>query len=121
MDSAAFLEEYAKIAQKTLGVSEKARGEGLLALTDELDEAKADGRDIFEYGLRFVIDGVDRNFIEKILSNIINQETDEQIRTLKIIQKEAVLAVQEGLNPRLLSALLNSYTPVPLNDDPLKG
>jgi flagellar motor component MotA len=115
------MQEYAKTARKALAVSEKARREGLLVLADELDEAKADGRDIFEYGLRFVIDGVDRDFIERILSNIINQETDERLRTLKIIQKEAVLAIQEGLNPRLLSALLNSYTPIPLNEDPWKG
>jgi flagellar motor component MotA len=99
-----FITEYKDIVIRALAFSEKGRREGLLALEDEFDQEKSDNRDIFQYGLRFVIDGVDKEFIEKVLSNIINQEQDEDMRILKNIQKEAVLMVQEGINSRLLYA-----------------
>jgi len=89
-------------------------------LEDETDREKIDDRDVFEYGIRFVIDGTDQEFIDKLLSNIINQEKDENMRTLKIIQKEAVLRIQEGMNPRQLYALLNSYTDLSLREDETK-
>jgi hypothetical protein len=36
---------------------------------------------------------------------------------LKNIQKEAVLAIQADMNPRLLYALLNSYTGITIKED----
>jgi len=47
--------------------------------------------------------------IDKILSNIINLEADQDKKTLKTIQKEAVLEIQAGDNPRILAVMLNSY------------
>jgi flagellar motor component MotA len=121
MNQAEFTSRYAQIAGHALEYAQIARREGLLALDDYLDSAKADERDIFEYGIRFVIDGVKRELIEKILSNIISQEPDEQMKTLKIIQKEAALMIQEGMNPRMVYAVLNSYTGLPLNQDKIPG
>ena len=112
-----FVEKYQTIADKALQSVNKARTEGLLALDDTLDQEKIDARDIFEYGLRFVVDGTDSRDIDEILSNIINQEKDEQQRTLMDIQKKAVLGIQAGMNPRMLYALLNSLTDIPLNED----
>jgi flagellar motor component MotA len=112
-----FIKEYYTIAGRALAFAKKARREGLLALEEEFDQEKINDRDIFEYGMRFVVDGTDKAIIEKILSNIIKQEKEENMHTLKTIQKEAVLMVQEGSNPRLLYALLNSYTGITLKED----
>ena len=120
MNRAEFVDKYITVLENILNCAEKARREGLLALEEDMDEEKADGRDIFEYGIRFVVDGTDSVLIDKILSNIIAQEKDEYLHTLKTIQKEAVLGIQEGLNPRLLIHLVTSYADIPLNDERMK-
>jgi flagellar motor component MotA len=70
--------------------------------------------------MRFVIDGVDYGLIEEILTNIIKQEKDEDMIRLKNIQKDAVLMIQAGTNPRLLCALLNSHTDITLQEDEIQ-
>jgi flagellar motor component MotA len=117
MNRTEFVEKYNTIVGKAMKSAEKARREGLLALEEELDKEKIDSRDIFDYGLRFVVDGTDGSLINEILSNIVNQEKDEQLRTLMNIQKRAVLSIQAGDNPRITYALLNSLVDVPLNED----
>jgi flagellar motor component MotA len=112
-----FVTQYTYIAERALRYAKKARREGLLALEDELDREKIDERDIFEYGLQFVVDGTSAELIETILSNLIKQEKDEDIALLKTIQKQAVLMVQDGSNPGLLYAVLNSYTDLTLKKD----
>jgi flagellar motor component MotA len=115
-----FVKKYTEIVMHALHCSERARREGLLALEDESDQEKIENRDIFEYGMRFVVDGTDKETVEKILSNIINQEKDEDVRTLKIIQKEAVLMIQEGTNPGLIYPVLNSYTDITIKEDEIQ-
>jgi flagellar motor component MotA len=115
-----FVKMYENIVLRALYCSKKERREGILALEEEIIEEKVAERDIFEYGLHFVIDGVDKEIIKNILSNIINQEMDDQMKIIKTIQKEAVLMIQEGTHPRLLYALLNSYTDIALKDDEMK-
>jgi chemotaxis protein MotA len=100
-----FIKKYTDIVCHALHCHKKARTEGLLALEEELDQEKIDARDIFEYGLQFVVDGTEGEIIDKILSNIIKQEKDEDMRTLKTIQKEAVLMIQGGYNPRIFYSL----------------
>jgi flagellar motor component MotA len=117
MNCTEFVEKYNTIVGKALESAFKARREGLLALEETFDKEKIEGRDIFQYGLRFVIDGTDKSYIDEILSKIINQEKDEQLRTLMNIQKRAVLSIQAGDNPGLLYPLLNSFTDIPLNED----
>jgi flagellar motor component MotA len=111
-----FVKAFYSVFERVMFCSNKLRREGLLAIEEALDNGKADNRDIFEYGMRFLVDGHDASIIDKILSNIIRQEKDECQALLKAIQKEAVLAMREGMNPHLVAALLNSYTDIPLND-----
>jgi flagellar motor component MotA len=103
--------------KRTLHYSEIARREGLLALEDFIDSDKVRNRDIFYYGMRLVIDGTEAELVNKILSNIIKQEKDEQTVLLKTMQKEAVLGIQDGMNTRVLYYLLNSYTDMPVSDE----
>jgi flagellar motor component MotA len=115
-----FVNKYYEILKRALTFANKARREGLLALEEEIDEVKANERDIFEYGLQFVIMGLDCEIIDKILCNIIAQEKDDYMRILKNIQKAAVLSIQEGTNPRIMYAILNSYTDLTLDKDEMK-
>jgi len=115
MDNDEFCKAFYVIFERALSTS-KICSADLLALEESLDEEKAADRDIFDYGMRFVVDGTDYSLIDKILSNIVRQEKDELQLLLKTIQKEAVLAIQQGLNPREVAALLNSYTDIPPND-----
>jgi flagellar motor component MotA len=115
MNEKEFNEQYGSFIKKVLPLAEKSRREGLLSLT--ADPEKISERDIFEYGLNFVIDGTDAGYIEKILGNIIAQEKDEYTRIYKTIQKEAVMGIQQGLNPQLLYYVLNSLTDISLKDD----
>ena len=114
-----FLVAYTNTVRQACNCFEKARREGLLALLLDFPEVenKADSRDIFCYGIQLVVDGTDANIIDKILSNIINQEKDDYTRLLKTIQKEAILAIQGGCNSRLLMCLMNSYTDMSLKED----
>ena len=118
-------DEYTKalyaIIERAFSASEKANREGLLALEEDMDEDKVAIRDIFEYGMRFVVDGTDSSVIDKILSNIIKQENDETQLSLKTIQKEALLAVQMGMHPQMLAVLLNSHTNLSLKDPAFKN
>jgi flagellar motor component MotA len=108
---------YFAIADRAVSCTEKARREGILSIEEILDKKKARERDIFEYGMFFVADGIAEIVIDKILSNIIAQETDVDIRRLKNIQKEAVLSINAGDNPRLLGYLLNAYTDLSFTEE----
>jgi len=112
-----FLKQYNDITSRALAFSEKARRGGLLEVEDDIDMEKADNRDIFEYGMRFVVDGTDTDLIRGILSNIIAQEKDENAHILKTIQQEVVLSIQAGDNPRILLYKLNSFTDLTLKED----
>jgi flagellar motor component MotA len=109
MNTGEFIQEYNNIVEKALRMSDISRREGLLALEELLDEDKFIKRDLFEVGLLLVTDRNDNEFIDKILSNLVNLETDNDKRLLKTIEKEAVLAINAGWDPRLLELLLNSY------------
>jgi flagellar motor component MotA len=119
MTNIEFENRYFDIAYRALECVKNCRKEGLLALEEAIDHEKKNERDIFEYGLQFVLDGVDHELIDKILSNIIQQEKDKDMYTLKMIQKEAVLSIQEGTNSYMMCALLNSYTDLTLTKDPI--
>jgi flagellar motor component MotA len=111
-----FTEAYFRIVALALDFSEKARREGLLALEDAYDSGKAESREILEYGLRFVVDGTDPEIIDKILSHVIAHEKDPYKSLLKMIEKEAVLAIQQGTNTRILFHLMSSFVDIPLSD-----
>jgi flagellar motor component MotA len=112
---AEFLEQLKYTIKKAYYVSLKSRSEGLLKLEDDI--GYEDGsEDIFNYGLQFVIDGTGPEYIDPILSNLIEHETDPKMKLLKTIQKEAVLSIQKGDNIRLLIMLIVSY----VDDETLK-
>ena len=112
-----FIKAYHDFIDVALGASVKTRREGLLAMETDLDPKKINERDIFHYGMRFVLDGVLPEIIDKILSNIIEQEKDEYSRRLKIIQKEAVMSIQQGTHPYIQHCVFNSYTDLPIKDE----
>jgi flagellar motor component MotA len=96
-----------KYVLEAIHFGEKARREGLLALEELIDEEKIENRNIFHYGLRFVIDGTQDIIIDNILSNLIKYNP-KNIK-LQLMQKEAVLAIQQGLNTRTLAHLLGVF------------
>jgi flagellar motor component MotA len=104
-----FEKAYLAIAKEAIELSYFAKYNGILPLEDRIDEEKYEQRDIFHFGMRVVVDGTDQTFLDKILTNIVNQEKDEDEKTLKIVQKEAVLGIQDGDNPRVFAAKLGSY------------
>ena len=115
-----FIQEYNDTVKRTVEFAARASRAGLLVLENELDQEKIDTRDIFYYGLRFVIDGTNPAIIVKVLSNLIGQEKDKYTRILKNIQKEAVFMIQEGLRPWFIYPVLNSFTDISLKDDVIK-
>jgi len=114
-----FIAEYRKVSARAVFLSEKARSEGLLAIEDEIDSDKVNQRDIFEYGLRFTVDGTDNSIIRDLLENIIRQEEDKYTRLLMELKKEAVLSIQAGENTRIAVYRLNSFTNMDLTEDPI--
>jgi flagellar motor component MotA len=114
-----FAAQYRTIAERAMSLNQLRRTEGILALEKALDPKKVNDRDIFEYGLSFVVDGIDRAIIDMFLSKLVAQEKDEDLRRLKTIQKEAVIALADRHDPRMLAALLNSHTDIPITDDPV--
>ncbi|MCL2232446.1 MAG: hypothetical protein FWB99_05140 [Treponema sp.] len=104
-----FVKQAAQIIWRAIDFSDFSTREGLLALTEHIDCSKADYRDIFEFGMQFVVEAQDPEDINKILSNLINQEQNENAKRLKTIQKEAVLNIVAGTNTRMLMEIMFSY------------
>jgi flagellar motor component MotA len=115
-----FIVEYQKLAPRIIELYETSEKNGLLALEEMINGEKAGQRDILEYSIRFIVNGMDKAFLEKILSNIVRQEEDKYTRLLMEIKKEAALQLQEGSNLYSCIHLFNSYTDItPLEDDPI--
>jgi len=115
-DARSFAERAAEILCRTWDYNEKAKREGLLALDDLIDEAEEARRRIFDYGLKFVVNGCDRDTINYILSNIIALEADAEIRRLKTMEKNAIL----GIEARVNSAHLMHSLAAGMSDDELE-
>ena len=77
-----FKTQYHEIAKSMLEYSFKSRNEGILALTEIIENLKGK-RNFIKIGLSLIIDGIDKDFIEKILDNLINQETNKTKILLK--------------------------------------
>jgi flagellar motor component MotA len=101
--------EEVRFIKHAVYYSETARRKGLLALDDILNRQAIAERDIFEYGIPFVIDGEDPAFIDSVLSNLVLHETDPARRNLLNAKKTAVLSLQAGDNPRILAKKLCSF------------
>jgi len=114
-----FIAEYEKLAPRIFQFYTTSKKCGILALEEMIDSEKAGQRDILEYSIWFIVYGIDPKLLEKILSNIVQQEGDKYTRLLMEIKKEAALQLQEGLNIRHYLVLLNSYTDIAWVDDPI--
>ena len=110
-----FIEEYNVIFERALIFSIISRSMGLVSTNNLLDKEKYNQRDIFEYGMRMVMDGRTSELIDKILTNIINLETDKERKLLKTIQKDAVLSIQQGTPSEELMWIMNSYVNIELD------
>ena len=115
MNEKDFIEEYNAIFERSLIFSIISRSMGLVSLVNLLDKEKCNQRDIFEFGIRLTMDGRSSEMIDKILTNIISLEPDKERKTLKTIQKEAVLAIQQDFSSEELMWLLNSYVNIDLD------
>ena len=111
-----FIGNYKDFTAHAISMASKSRREGLLALENLIDREKFKARDVFEFGIRFAVDGFDPEIINKMLTNLVEQENDEYARKFKTLQREAVLLIQGGINPRLLCVILNTFTDLPLTD-----
>jgi flagellar motor component MotA len=110
-----FMEEYNAIFERALIFSILSRSMGLVSLDNLLDKEKYNQKDTFEYGMRLVMGGRTHELIDKILTNIINLETDKDKKLLKNIQKDAVLSIQQGISSEELMWIMNSYVNIELD------
>jgi predicted sugar kinase len=110
-----FMKEYNAIFERSLIFSILSRSLGLVSLKNLLDKEKYNQRDIFEFGMHLIMDGRPPEFTVKILANLINLETDKERKILKNIQKDAVLAIQQGISSEELMWILNSYVNIELD------
>ena len=116
MNNTEFNAKYNSIVEKAFFYSGTTLREGLLAAYEFIDEKKCLQRDIFEYGMRLVLDGTESRIVDKVLTNIINLEADNDEKTLMNIQKEAVLSIQNGDNPYILMVILSSFVNIGIGD-----
>ena len=124
MDKEQLITETVSTMTNALFLSEKARHEGLLALEDILHERlgkNANRRDVFELGMRLVLDGTEGSVISSILENLIFMEKNGKTARLKEMQKEAVLSIQRGENSRIIALRMYSLVGDDELDDVLEA
>ena len=91
-------------------MSELARRKGVLALESEWNREGYIKGDIFEYGIRFVIDDFFWAYsIESELNAMIEREHNPWKKKMGQVKKTAVLGIQSGDNPRMLEEKLLCY------------
>jgi len=116
MNETDFIVEYNAIFERSLVFSIISRSFGLLSLENVLDKKKCNQRDIFEYGMFLVLNGRPPEIINKILTNIINLEKDNEKIILKNIQKDVVLSIQQGITQEEIMWIMNSYVNIELDE-----
>jgi hypothetical protein len=75
---------------------------------DGLIQSRVNNRDIMEYGIALSFTCLD---VDKMLTNIIDQEPDPNEKRLKLIEKEAVLSLVDGDSIVVCATRVNSLTP----------
>jgi flagellar motor component MotA len=111
-----FFQECHKIFDRAMFSLGKTRREGLLALEKLIDKNRLNHRDIMDLGFSLVVNGTDPIIIDKILSNIIDLEPDNDKRKLDIIKKEAVMGIQAGIDYGVLMFILSSYINIEIKE-----
>ena len=115
MNEKDFMAEYNAIFERSIIFSAISRCMGLVSLEKILNKDRYNQRDIFEYGMRLALNGRPSEFIDKILSNIINLETEKDKKILKNIQKDVVLSIQQGITTEEIMWIMNSYVNIDLD------
>jgi len=82
------------IITKLMGMSEKARREGLLALEEELEDLEDE---FMKKGLRLVVDGTDAEIIRNLMENELNQIQGRHVSKIGAINMWAGLAPGLGM------------------------
>ena len=111
-----FIEQTANAARRAYQFSVKSRKEGLAGLEDDIDTEALKRGDVFEFGMRFALEGAGFEQVDGILSGMIGREKNEYAMRLKTIQKEAVICIQRGDYLFILLNIIFSF----LNDDEKK-
>jgi flagellar motor component MotA len=88
-----FNAESSAIKERAAVLAKKNKEQGIFSLEDEIDKEKYYKRDILDYGLGLIIDGTSPDIIDKILTNIVNLETDADKKALAELKKKAVLEI----------------------------
>lgn len=95
------------VLDKLLGLSRKAKRSGLLSLEAEIEGAEPE---LMKKSLQLLIDGTEPGALREILWNYTLCSGCKGRELLeRILIAEAVPAVQEGINPLLLSEKLSSF------------
>jgi TPR repeat protein len=127
-----FFEAYYKIFLKAEYMDLMALKSGLLALEDLIDKDKIRGvlaarppvtmdtpqldiKDVFEAGLQLIVNGTDKEVVEKQLTAVIDREKDEEEKLLKTIEKNVILELRDGENPESLQLKMHSWAEKELN------
>jgi len=101
--------EEIRFIKRAMALQKIAWRKELLVLKEHLDHDAIAARDVLEYGLLLVIDGLGYEYIEGILSNLIELETDPVQKNLALAKKAAVLSIYNGDNCRILLVKLCAY------------
>ena len=94
--------------KRALKLNEIAYKEGLLALENHLDNDAIADRDVFEYGLLLAIDNYDCDyFIEPMLTELLNRESDPVQKNIALAKKAAVMFIMD--NPNRFAMMLFAH------------
>jgi hypothetical protein len=97
----------ARTAARIVALAEKARGEGLLSLEEDIGEIELD---LLRDGVQLVVDGTDPSIVRSILETRI---ASGELRGADLLERclvlEGALSVQAGDNPRITEMRLASF------------
>jgi len=83
--------------------------ENWLEIEKKLDKECIAARDVFEYGLFLMVECWNYKDIEKVLTILVNNETDPARKNFALAKKDAVRMIYEGDNPLIVKQTLSAY------------
>jgi hypothetical protein len=99
-----------KILTRTLMLNNKIRCEGFKTLQNEIDIESAAVHEILEYGMLLAYAELPAEEIDLILTRCVESEKNPVKKRLKRIEKEAVMSINAGNNPRITIMILLSVS-----------
>ena len=96
-----------KIIEQMIELANLARKEGILSLEEQIE--KSDDQ-FFKTGLSLIVDGTDPDLVKDIMSVKITTSFKTGAELLsQFMIRDGVIAVQAGMNPRIIEAKLLAY------------